>query len=89
MIFDFLDYAGEKEQKNRVQKEKNSMRELKAYVSHIFGTDPEELLCVRTKHAHTVMGIPKQEIFSADDADRIRLELIIRMIRYRNKEEER
>ncbi len=89
MIYAFLDYAGEKEQKNRVQKEKNSMRELKAYVSHIFGTDPEELLCVHTKNAHTVMGIPKQEIFSADDADRIRLELIIRMIRYRNKEEER
>lgn len=88
MIFDFLNYAGEKEQKNRVQKEKNSMKELKTYVSHIFETDLEELLRVRTKNAHTFMGLPKQEIFSADDADRMRLELMIRMNRYRNKKEE-
>ena len=64
------------------------MKELKTYVSHIFETDLEELLRVRTKNAHTFMGLPKQEIFSADDADRMRLELMIRMNRYRNKKEE-
>lgn len=84
----YLGHAQDKAENNRVQKKKGSMKELGTFISRIFGTELEELLDIHTAHAEHVMGIPKRELFTDDEKDRIRLELIIRMIRYYKKEGE-
>ena len=61
---------------------------LKKYVHHIFDTDIESLLSVSTKQKESVMGIAKSDLLAEEEELRLKLELIIKMIRYDNKREE-
>lgn len=87
-IKQYLEHALDKEKNNSVQKEKNSIAELKQYVYQVFDADVETLLSVSTAKKDTVMEIPKKELITEDDALKLKLELITGMIRYDNKKEE-
>ena len=49
--------------------------------------DFEERIGVVTKEKQTVMGIPKDELFTEDEYGKMKLELLTDLIRYDNKEE--
>lgn len=83
----YLGHAGKKEEDHRVQKERNSIKELRKYVDKVFGTGIEELLSVETKQADSIMGIPKGKLFTEEEIDRMKLGLITKMIRYDGKKE--
>lgn len=85
----YLGHALEKEANSRVQKEKSSMQEFDRYISQVFGMGLEELLELKTAEKDSIMGIEKKELVTPDETDKLRLELVIRMIRYANKEEGR
>lgn len=87
-IEDYLEHALDKEENSSLQKDRNSFAELKKYVNHIFNTELEDLLSVSTKEKESVMGILKSDLVSEEEALKLKLELIIRMIRYDNKREE-
>lgn len=89
MIKEYLSHTDKKAADARVQKVKNDVKELERYFSHIEHTDLETLLLVNTKEKNSIMGIPKKEIFTQEEQDKMKLELIVRMIRYDNKKEAR
>lgn len=88
VIRKYLEHADGKADKNRVQKNKSNTRQLGKYVLRILDTDIEELLKAETKERDSVMGIPKKEIFTLEERKQMRLELIVKMIRYEYKKEE-
>jgi len=84
----YLEHALDKEEGSNIQKARNSIATLKNYVHQVFGTDLEILLSVSTKQKESVMGISKSELVTEEEALKLKLELITRMIRYENKREE-
>lgn len=84
----YLDHADSKEEKGRVQKEKRSILELKKYVYEILDQDIEELLDIKERRQERIMGVLKKELFTSDELDKLKLELITKMIRYDYKKEE-
>lgn len=87
-IEEYLAHALDKEKNSSIQKARNSIVELKKYVHRIFDTDIETLLSVGTKQKESVMGILKSDLLTKEEELKLKLELIIRMIRYENKREE-
>ncbi len=85
LIKKYLEHTDSKAENARVQKTKNDVRELAKYISHIMDTDIETLLEVKTGEKESIMGILKKELFTSEELDKMRLELIIGMIRYDNK----
>lgn len=87
-IDQYLDHALGKERNHNVQKDRNSVQELKNCVRHIFDTDLDTLLSVETRQADSVMGVPKAKLLTEEEKLEIRLALITKLIRYDNKKEE-
>lgn len=85
---EYLAHALDKETNSSIQKTRNSISELKKYVRQIFDTDIETLLSLQTKKKESIMGILKSELLTEREELKLKLELITRMIRYRNKKEE-
>ena len=88
LIDQYLDHALVKEGNHNVQKDRNSIQELKKCVRHIFDTELDTLLSVETRQADSVMGVPKAELLTEEENLEIRLALITKLIRYDNKKEE-
>ncbi len=84
----YLKHAEDKQDGNRVQKERASIAALKERVNKILDekNSLDSLLELPTQDAERIMGIPRQEIFGAKEEQRHRLELIIILLRYDNKE---
>lgn len=87
LIMKYLRHTDSKAENARVQKTKNGVKELEAYVAHIMDTELEVLLEIEI--GERIMGIPRKEIFSRKEVDKMKLELLIGAIRYDNKKEER
>lgn len=87
LIRKYLRHTDSKAENARVQKAKNGVKEMETYVSHIMDTEIETLLSI--KIGESIMGIPRKELFTQEDLDKMKLELITRMIRYDNKKEAR
>ncbi len=87
-IVEYLEHALDKEEGSRIHKAGGGFAGLKKYVHHIFDTDIESLLSVSTKQKESVMGIAKSDLLAEEEELRLKLELIIKMIRYDNKREE-
>lgn len=87
-IEQYMEHAFDKEQRTNVQKTRASMNDLKQYVQDIFNTELETLLSVKTKQRDSIMGILKTDLLSKDEILKLKLELIIKMVRYNNKKEE-
>lgn len=88
-IGSYLRHTDSKAENMRVQKIKNGTKELEKYVFRIMNEDLEILLSVETREKESIMGICKKELFTPEELDKMKLELIIRMIRYDNKKEEK
>ncbi len=87
-IDQYLEHALDKEMNHSVQKDRNSIQELRKCVQHIFNTELDTLLCVETKQKESVMGVPKAELLTEKENLRLKLALITKLIRYDNKKEE-
>lgn len=87
-IDQYLEHALDKERNQSVQKDRNSIQELRKCVQHIFNTELDTLLSVETKQKDHVMGVPKVELFTEEENLKLKLELITKLIRYDNKKEE-
>lgn len=89
MIRKYFLHTDSKAENARVQKEKNGVKELEKYILHIMDTELEVLLSVETRERGSIMGISKKELFTPEEWKRMKLEMVIRMIRYDKKKEER
>lgn len=91
-IKNYFEHASEKENQHNTQKERNSIQKLKQYIQEeiLNAKDLEELLNLdqNIRKKDTIMEIPKSELLSDKEIDRIKLELITEMIRYDNKKKE-
>lgn len=87
VIRDYLEHAGEKEQKQNVQKASGSFKNITSFILYMFDTDIEELLEMDGKKE--VMGISKKELLSAQEQGRLKLQLLVDLIRYYNKKGEK
>lgn len=87
LIREYLDHALDKEDKSNVQKGRNSIMELNRFVRTLLDANLDALLSVSTAQKGSVMGISKSELVDADAQLALKLELLIKMIRYDNKKE--
>lgn len=86
-IEEYLTHANDKENKNNTQKERKSVREITKFVQKVLDSDLETLLEIKTKNPDCIMGIPKEEIFTEQEIQKIKLGLLTTLIRYDNKKE--
>ena len=84
-IFDrYLEHAVEKDQKQKIHKEKKSRDKLKDFVEKIVSSD----ICSYIGfEKNTVMGYGINELLSEEEKERLKLKLISDTIRYNNKGE--
>lgn len=87
LIREYLQHTDNKAENARVQKTKNGVKDLEEYVTDIMEKELETFLGVEI--GERIMGIPRKDILTKEELDRMKLELIIRAIRYDNKKEER
>ena len=83
----YLAHADEKEEGNNSQKQHGSVKKIRAFIDKVFNTDLEELLGLSDDFSDTVMGIPKEELLSENERMEMKLGLLDKMIRYKNKGE--
>lgn len=87
-INQYLEHALDKETNHNVQKDRNSIQELRRCVQQIFNTELDTLLSVETKQNESVMGVLKTELLTEEENLGLKLELLTKLIRYDNKKEE-
>lgn len=80
----YFSHAMEKEENNNTQKERSSVKKVKDFTEKILENNLEELLGMHEKGS--VMGIPKRELLSETEEDKLKLALIVSVIQYENKE---
>lgn len=81
----FFDYALEKEDANKVHKQRNSIRSFRDFVLGVFKEDINNILDLDVQ---TIMGIPSKELLSQDDTVKIKLEYVSGLIRFDNRRRE-
>lgn len=82
-IMQYLGHANEKEDNQKTQKERASIKALKGTVEYILNHDLLELLSIDIRD--TVMGIQRRDLLDEETELGMKLELITMMIRYDNK----
>ena len=82
-IIQYLKHANEKEDKQKTQKERASIKTLKGTVEDILNRDLLETLSIYSKD--TVMGISRYDLLDEETELGMKLELITMIIRYDNK----
>lgn len=87
-ILAYFAHAKEKEEKNKTQKARNSIKNFKETIEYILddANSLEDILEMK-KDKDTVMGIPTQELLSPKDYGYFKMKLISEMIRYDNRKE--
>ena len=83
-ILDYLKHAEEKEENNNTQKQHGSVKVLKKFINKVFQEDFSKLLGISKTE---IMGYPVKELLSVEEIERVKLELLIEMIKYKNKGE--
>ena len=84
-IRQYIKHANDKEENNRIQKSHNSLSEAEKYIENLFAKPLEETL--GGTDSDCLMGIPKTEILPAEEENRMKLDLVVALIRLKNKEE--
>lgn len=88
MIKEYLEHAKEKAKKQNKQADLNSISNISKKVNKILDDDLEEVLQLEeTANKDSIMGISKKEIFSWEEFQKMKLQLITALIRYENKKE--
>lgn len=82
-IRNYFSHETKKEKKNNTQKERSSIVSIRSFVEGILGKDLEDILEMEKKDR--IMGVPRQELLSGTERDRIKLMLIVSVIRYNYK----
>ena len=77
----------EKEEKNNIQKERNSIYSISETIGKILDENLESMLEITTKKQDTVMGVAKQEILNQEETDMLKLQFLTTWLRYYNKQE--
>lgn len=85
VIYKYLNHANEKEEANSVQKAHNSLKETKEFVDKLYEVSLAELVGFRGKQQGFIMGIPTAELLSQTEEETLKLELLISLIRFKNK----
>jgi hypothetical protein len=80
----YLKHALEKAEHSNIQKKHSDFSDIDDFVTETKGTPLEELLDMPKKEA--IFGIQKQEFFNEEDERQCKIELLVMMIRYQNKE---
>ena len=80
----YFAHANEKEDKNKVHKERNSIKSLSDFVKWILETDLETILGMEKKES--IMGIKREQILSEDEYIKLKLSLLTDMVKRDNKE---
>ena len=91
-IDEYLEHALEKENKQRVQSQYTNIETLKNTINEIERKSLKDLLQIRFKKSHYIMGIREQKLFGKSYEEleaKKKLELIVRMIRFANKKEDK
>ncbi len=88
VIAGYLSHADEKGKRNKKQKEKQNIRELSDYVFGILDAELDVLLGMKESSQECIMGIPKSGLFTQRELDKMKLDLVIKMIRYDYKKPE-
>lgn len=83
----FFAHAKEKEEKNNIQKERNSIYSISETIGKILDENLENTLEITTKKQDTVMGVAKQEILNKEEANMLKLQFLTTWLRYYNKQE--
>ena len=81
----YIKHANDKEENNRTQKTHNSLSAAGKFIEDIFSRSLEETL--GKMESNTIMGISKSEILSEEEEKGMKLDLIIDLIRLKNKED--
>lgn len=81
----YIEHANDKENNNRTQKSHNSLSDAGRFIENLFAKSLEETL--ESRDSDYLMGIPKTEILSEEEENRMKLDLIVALIRLKNKEE--
>lgn len=87
-ILDYFVHAKEKEEKNKTQKTRNSIKNFQKIIEYILDekNSLESILDMESQK-EKVMGVPRQRLLSPKDYDYFRMKLIIELIRYDNRKE--
>lgn len=83
----FFAHAKEKEEKNNIQKDRNSIYPISETVGKILDEDLENTLEITTKKQNMVMGVAKREVLNQTEADMLKLQFLTTWLRYYNKQE--
>ena len=83
----YLKHENEKKEKNNTHKVHNSLTNMENFVQIIFGRKINEIVGFDGRESGKIMGIPLTELLSEYEEDRMKIELIINLIRFKNKEE--
>lgn len=84
-VYRYLEHANEKEDTNSVQKVHNSLKATKNFIDYLYETDLEKLVEFSGRQQGYIMGIPTRELLSQTEEEALKLELLINLIRFKNK----
>ena len=87
LIMAYYRHAQDKEDRQRVARETASMREIRLYVEELLANETrlEAFLGLATQDAGTLMGIPKADLLPPEEELGMKLDLLVRQIRFDNK----
>ena len=88
VLMSYLEHAVDKDEARRVQSKQQKRNEVKKLVEKLLKSNPEEFLESELKEKESIMGIPKKELFTEEELLIWKLQFLIEMIRYANKEED-
>lgn len=80
----YFAHANEKEDKNKVHKERNSIKSLSNFVEWILETDLETILGIEKKER--IMGIKREQVLSEDEYIKLKLFLLEVLVKRDNRE---
>lgn len=83
----YLKHENEKKEKSNTHKAHNSLTNMENFVQIIFGRKINEIVGFDGRESGKIMGIPITELLSEYEEERMKIELIINLIRFKNKEE--
>lgn len=85
-INDYYDHAQEKENNAKVQKNRNSIKQLKEFALGVLNSDLEEILDLGQKN--TVLGANTRDLLSYEEAGRYKLQYLLDAIHFENRKED-
>lgn len=88
VLMSYLEHAVEKDEARRVHSNQQKRNEVKDLIEKLLKSNPEEFLESELKEKESIMGIPKKELFTEEELLIWKMQFLIEMIRYANKEDD-